>query len=226
MITNVLQYLEDSAVAAPGKTAFSDENCFLTYGQLAHKSKALGCKLSGKLSFAINKPIYVHLSRTVADVIAFLGVLYSGNFYVPFDPLTPISRAESMRRVISPTLELTSEQALCASQGSIDHNLLERIRQKTVSSDPVYCMFTSGSTGVPKGVVIRRLLSFFQVLRLQRDIIIASLPVYGIRLFYSPIVKQLVRFNSFSSFGVIGRRSVNMLLEMGSLDTSTFLAMF
>lgn len=154
MITNVLQYLEDSAVAAPHKTAFSDENSSITYGQLITNSKALGTKLSRRLSYARNLPIYIHLSRTISDVVAILGVLYSGNFYIPFDPLTPILRADNMRRVIPPALELTCEEAPSASNGSIDHNLIREIRRKAMGTDPLYCMFTSGSTGVPKAVVI------------------------------------------------------------------------
>ncbi len=154
MITNVLQYLENSAASAPQKIAFSDENRSLSFAELLRRSKAIGTALAKRLSGVRGQPVYIHMTRSANDIAAFLGAAYSGNFYVPFDVDMPPARAASMRRVMPPAVELTlgDTQSLCTTEP--DPGLLEEIRAQVIDQDPLYGMFTSGSTGIPKGIVV------------------------------------------------------------------------
>ena len=96
-----------------------------------------------------------------------MGVVYSGNFYVPIDPTMPRERIELIYKTLEPvyTIDARSgaentgtektarfDEALTACPA--DEALLRKIRDGHINTDPLYSIFTSGSTGVPKGVLI------------------------------------------------------------------------
>lgn len=170
MITNVLEYLEESAKKSPRKIVLSDDNSQVTYEELLHDAKAIGSYLSSKINNKTNEPIAVLIDRNVESIIAFLGVIYSGNFYVPIDLSMPSNRINTIFNTLHPQF-IIANNASSSKLGSIDFagevlpfsqmidanidiNGLEKIRSAVIDTDPVYSIFTSGSTGIPKGVVI------------------------------------------------------------------------
>ncbi|MGE5391370.1 MAG: amino acid adenylation domain-containing protein [Deltaproteobacteria bacterium] len=166
---NVLDYLEKSAALVPDKVAFSDENRFLTFGQLLHDARAVGSCLA-KTSDTLRRPVAVLVDRTAVSITACMGALYSGAFYVPIDVEMPVQRIDAILQELSPVALLHAEKdaglvsslgfagrvlTIEAAAGSdIDERILGQIRDKMIDQDPVYVIFTSGSTGVPKGIVI------------------------------------------------------------------------
>jgi amino acid adenylation domain-containing protein len=102
-----------------------------------------------------------------------MGVLYSGNFYVPVDNKMPLQRMQSIREQLAPAAVVyaykdgKTAESLCEGFSDIlliseeegfsyskDEAKLHEIREKMTDTDPVYAIFTSGSTGKPKGIVI------------------------------------------------------------------------
>ncbi len=100
-----------------------------------------------------------------------MGVLESGNFYVPIDCKMPFERVKLICDVLNPvaaisitaTDEQILDQVLFAGVrfryvdvigSEKDNRKLADIRERIIDLDPVYSIFTSGSTGIPKGVVI------------------------------------------------------------------------
>lgn len=168
MFKNVLEMLEDSTKRYPHKAAFSDENGCYTYSEFTTRAKAVGSALSA--INCRNQPIAVLLEKSKECVCAFMGVVYSGNFYVVLDTGMPAERINHILRTLSPVAVVTDaahrQQAehfdfdgtlflydtLCASQ--TDEGKLAEIRRAAIDTDPLYALFTSGSTGVPKGAVI------------------------------------------------------------------------
>lgn len=163
MVVNVLEYLENSANKYPDKIAFADSKNFIVYKELIVDCQKIGSYIQRKYRVR-NKPIGVVIDRDIESLIMFLGVTYSGNFYVPIDPELPSERIDNMLNVIKPICilenEKTIEQTIVKEKynkmvlGEIDEILLSNIRNRFSDTDPLYSVFTSGSTGIPKAVLI------------------------------------------------------------------------
>ena len=168
MQKNVLEYLESSAERFPDKLAFVDENTKVTFAELEDRAKKLGTKIS-EIIDKNNSPNAILVDRNVNSLIGFLGILYSGNYYVPIDNKMPKKRMETVIDSLEPSLIIydKSDEALIDGienfrtvefdkllDSEIDEIVLANNRSKVLNIDPVYIIFTSGSTGVPKGIVI------------------------------------------------------------------------
>ena len=166
---NVLEYLEESALRVPEKVAFADDKKEITYGDLLKRAKSIGYALSRHTPGVLRKPIVVFVDRNIESLVSFMGVAYSGNFYVPIDIQMPKLRIELILKTLEPlaTVVLKQDQAFAESVApglpalvyeeilelEYDDETLLRIRRKIIDRDPLYATFTSGSTGIPKGVV-------------------------------------------------------------------------
>lgn len=164
MQKNVLEYLEESARRYPDKVAFSDENGEITFSKLLDSSKKIGSAIAERTDVK-NRPIGVVCDRNFRTIEAFMGVLQSGNFYVPIDASMPQLRFDTIIAGLAPELILYSDRdKISFSKNDIFFNydtakninepLLRERRNTVLDIDPVYVIYTSGSTGVPKGIVI------------------------------------------------------------------------
>src|SRR5947199_2149811 len=82
-------------------------------------------------------------------LIAFLGAVKSGRPYVPLDTVLPQQRVDKILAISRPALLLTPDEVTKLSNTA---PLVPATRVQR--DDPFYILFTSGSTGEPKGVII------------------------------------------------------------------------
>lgn len=163
---NILEFLEQSSQKYFTKIAFSDDKNEITYGQCVENAQRIGTNLS---SLQIRRqPIAVMMDKNVESLTAFFGVVYSGNFYVVIDIHMPDDRIQSIFETLHPIALITEKQYEHKAQNlhpqvfiyenmiptEINHQKLNEIRNQMIDTDPLYALFTSGSTGVPKGAVV------------------------------------------------------------------------
>ena len=166
-MTNLLQYLEASVTRVPEKIAFMDESCSLTFREVSRQARAVGSFLHSEGYY--KQPVVVFMKKHPTTLAAFFGIMYSGCYYVPLDDEMPHHRIDLILKTLNPKAMVCDEDTAALVENfdfhgktyiykdictaAIDDAALAAIRDKQIDTDPIYIVFTSGSTGIPKGVI-------------------------------------------------------------------------
>ena len=178
MITNVLSYLEAAAARCSTKIAVREPGKHMTFAQWEDYSRRVGSALAKDES--VHAPVGVFMDKGIDALCACLGAVYAGAYYSVLNPELPDARLEQVDIILGTKKIITTESYLQRAKelfpgatlyfiddlksGPLDTERLEHIRKQLIDMDPLYINFTSGSTGIPKGIVVshRSVIDFME----------------------------------------------------------------
>lgn len=170
MIKNILQFLENTTDNFPNKVAFLEENRKITFNEFTDNAKKIGYSIYKNIQVT-NSPVVIFIDKSINCLEAMMGVLYSGNFYSIIDTKSPSERFENIVNTLNPKAIITDNKNLKKLEKydvndtnvliledlvnvSPNIDVLKKIRDDQIDTDIMYVLFTSGSTGIPKGTVL------------------------------------------------------------------------
>lgn len=157
----LMERIDQWAVSSPEQLCFKDGSQCYTYGQLKADSDSLAAYLEER--HANQAPIIVYGGLEYEMIVSFLACSKSGHAYIPIDSHTPAERVALIGEVADYTgIIAWSEWPLSDAKGLITAECaLKEMKaaaqpqgQGVTGAENYYLIFTSGTTGVPKGVQI------------------------------------------------------------------------
>lgn len=171
MKTNLVQYFEETVARCPDRIAVWDKGQTYSFREIAIRAQEMAQEIHA-CDTAIRRIVAVFLPKCVGVTIADFGILMSGNGFMNLDVKTPVERIGEILKNVQPLAIITNDagrQTLASvwdgASLPIEQALAFDIREKTwigtwdffgnhmIDADPFCIINTSGSTGVPKGVV-------------------------------------------------------------------------
>ena len=166
-VRNVLEWLEAAERLAPDAVSFDAPGDAQTWRGTAERARQVGSWLAARIPEA--SPVLILMDKSPDCLCAMLGAVYAGCFYTPLDASMPEKRMAVIAEILRPAAvicgdrygeiaeRIAGDALLCRFSGigeREDADLLRRRRESHTDNDLLYVLFTSGSTGVPKGVSI------------------------------------------------------------------------
>lgn len=165
--TTIVSVFEEQVLRHPAAKALCFGDKTLTYSQLNEVANKVASYLRNVQHIGPNDSIGVMMNRSDRLIISILGILKSGASYTPIDPSYPVSRMQYMISHSRMKLLLTEKEYAGRSAEACNVEIClvddcqeiqdqsgENLPHCNTAADLAYIMYTSGTTGTPKGVMI------------------------------------------------------------------------
>jgi lichenysin synthetase B len=163
---SIHRLFEMRVAEAPDALAVVSDKRKMTYGELNAAANRLAARLRS-LGLGVDEPdepCGLLLPRSPEFVVAMLGVLKAGGAYLPIEVDSPLDRVRYLLNDSGSRLLVATSATPGAGAGravvEIDGEVLERgldpgnPEDQAAATDLAYVMYTSGTTGRPKGVLV------------------------------------------------------------------------
>jgi amino acid adenylation domain-containing protein len=161
------ELVQAQAERTPDRIAVVDGEAALTYRELEDRASRLAHRLL-RLGVRPGDRVGICVERSVSMLCSILGVLKAGAAYVPLDPAYPQARLTAMLEdsqataliASAPSIALTGAAASLLHPRTLSPEAPEEsaaplpLVPAVSAASPAYILYTSGSTGAPKGVVV------------------------------------------------------------------------
>ncbi|MBO4292556.1 MAG: amino acid adenylation domain-containing protein, partial [Lachnospiraceae bacterium] len=169
----VAELIEEQAAKVPDKTAIVFREECLSYEQYNGKANYLAKKLRD-MGVKPNDVVALYTERSMELLIAVLGVLKAGAAYLPIDTGYPEERVQFILHDAAPKALITYRTKVTAEIPVIDltdgkalNGTADNLENVKKEDDLLYCVYTSGTTGNPKGTIVteRTIVNYFYELQ-------------------------------------------------------------
>ncbi len=161
--TTLAKMFDEQVKKTPDNTAVVFGNASLSFAELDNRANIIANKLQS-LGAKPNEYAAVIADRSIEMICAVYGVVKSGAAYVPIDPTYPAERISYMINDCKPkaVLKYTAEDVLLPDDVAVIDLSCENawsgnsdsVVNTASPNSAAYCIYTSGTSGEPKGVII------------------------------------------------------------------------
>ncbi len=160
---SIVQLFEEQVAKNPNNIALKFQNTSMTYYELNKESNKLANFLKNKMGISRNDVVSIIINRGFNMIISILGILKAGASYLPIEPTFPKDRIDYIIK------DSNTKIIICSDNVKLDYNNIPKINIDNYEfrntednninivndiEDSIYIMYTSGTTGKPKGVLI------------------------------------------------------------------------